>query len=583
MGRSLAVGLLFAGVVGGAFAILATQEVAERSAWLEARDVDGVWIDAGITQAQVSALRQPGERGGVPPEVVHPPDGAVYPAGFPSPRIQWSDAYASRVYHVQVMSGAEVLWDGVTRKREVIPPLAAWDQMKAAQKLTLRVASAGMDLDGSVAGQVSEFAESDITIAPDADNPQGMILFGAKHRPPSQPNGPVPLIMMNLRIDGMDMESLTHRVMFRSSYGPQKTQIHPGRMEEERGGGPGPGGPGQQQAPNDEHHRPPGTPQNGPDGGDERHGGPEDGGGEDDGTTHTQCVSCHAMSGSGKYIAIFSQTAEEAPPEFDAPNGFVTILTMPERKVLIQLPHAFMPQFNPVVPELVAFGQIDETIGNKDQMIVRKSDIHVLDLRTLKFKPVPGADTPDRVENFPYWSPDGKRIVFIRTKPNEMWHGSAGLIDIASVAYNDGAGAAAVPLLGASENGRSNVLPVYSPGGKWIIFTQTDQGFFSQESADLYAVPAGGGEARKMACNSRLTESWHRFGPTGKWLAVVTNREDIRRPHIYLARFDEETGTCKPAVQIPYVSGPGAHTHAFSWTKTFPWFADYEPANERKR
>jgi Tol biopolymer transport system component len=283
-----------------------------------------------------------------------------------------------------------------------------------------------------------------------------------------------------------------------------------------------------------------------------------------------------AVSSTGEHIAVFSQSAEEAPPEFDAPNGFLTVLRMPERKVVIQLPHAFMPQFNPQDPNLLAFGEVDETIGVKDQMMVRRSDIHVLNLTTGKHSALPGASSPERVENLPYWSPDGKRIVFIRTKPGQMWHGAAGQLDLAWVAYNDGKGGKAQPLRGGSDNGRSNFMPVYSPDGKWIVFTQADQGFFSQESADLYIVAADGGPARMMDCNSSHSESWHRFSPDGKWLAVVTNREDIRRPHIYLSRFDTEKGTCTPPIQMPAVSGRGAHTHAFSWTRRFDWFTQYE-------
>jgi Tol biopolymer transport system component len=159
-----------------------------------------------------------------------------------------------------------------------------------------------------------------------------------------------------------------------------------------------------------------------------------------------------------------------------------------------------------------------------------------------------------------------------------MWHGARGHIDIATVPYNDGRGGMATALEGASDNGRSNFLPVYSPDGRWIVFTQADQGFFSQESSDLYIVPVAGGQARKLGCNSSHTESWHRFGPDGRWLATVTNREDIRRPHIYMSRFDTEQGTCAPAVQIPFVSGAAAHTHAFSWTRGFDWLEQYELA-----
>jgi len=62
-------------------------------------------------------------------------------------------------------------------------------------------------------------------------------------------------------------------------------------------------------------------------------------------------------------------------------------------------------------------------------------------------------------------------------------------------------------------------------------------------------------------------------------MAFVTNREDIRRPHIYLSRFHTDTGICDPAIQIPVVSGLKAHTHAFSWTKRFDWLDDYDLVN----
>ena len=239
-----------------------------------------------------------------------------------------------------------------------------------------------------------------------------------------------------------------------------------------------------------------------------------------------------------------------------------------------------LPQFAAGRRVFLAFGQVDETIGIKDQMMVRRSDIHVLNLKTLEHKPVPGANLKDRVENLPYWSPDGKRLAFIRTKPNQMWHGSSGQLDLAWIEYNDGAGGQANALKAASDNDKSNFLPTYSRDGKWIVFTQADQGFFSQESSDLWIVPADGGTARRMACNSTLTESWHRFSPDGRWLAFVTHREDVRRPHIYISRFYTDSGTCAPAIQLPVAAGPGAHTHAFSWTDKFSWLNEYEPQSK---
>jgi len=271
---------------------------------------------------------------------------------------------------------------------------------------------------------------------------------------------------------------------------------------------------------------------------------------------------------------VFSQNEEEAPIEFDAPNGFLTVLRMPEREVVAQVPHAFMPQFHPKRTELLAFSQVGETIGAKDQMMVHQGDIHILDLETGKHAALPGADAVDRVESIPMWSADGETIAFIRAPPDQVWHGSQTRLDIATVPFNDGKGGESSDLSGASANGKSNFYPDFSPDGRWLVFARADRGFFSQMSSDLWIVPAQGGEARRLQCSGEHAESWHRFSPDGKWLAFVTNREDIRLPDIWMSRFYAETGTCAPAIQIPTVSGPAAHVHAFDWSPRFPWLDD---------
>lgn len=542
--RSILIALLLTAGVSAATVALVQNERSGTAARLTPRLVeDALYVDGGVGDTALAAIRGAGPGTGIPPTWVHPPDGAIYPHSFPSPRLQWKDEYASRLYRVDVRAGGALLFSAVTREREIRVPEDLWSRARSAAVPIELTVTSGLLAGDTIAPDTGVSEPASIEIAPATDDPTGMILFGQKLRPADRPTGTVPLLNMHLRLDGLDLDAMrkapgaapVRKVMFRSSTGPEPTKYHP-----ERAGDSG--------------------------------AGPDE-------PTQTQCVSCHAASGDGRYLAVFSQSAEEAPRRFDAPNGFMTILAMPERKVLHQLPHAFMPMFNPATPGLVVYGEVDETIGAKDQQMVRKSDLKVLDILTGTITPVPGASLPDRVENFPYWSPDGKLLTFIRTKKGEIWHGSQGLIDIAAVPWNDGQGGEPVDVPGASHNGRSNVLPVYSPDGRWIVFTQTEKGFFSQESADLMIVPSEGGEARRLDCSSTQADSWHRFSPDGRWLAVVTNREDIRRPHIYLSRFDSEKGTCTPAVQIPVVSGPGAHTHAFTWTPRFDWFDSFETAS----
>jgi len=571
--RTLAAGLLLG--CGIALLVVGQLRVGQDQLLSTERMVDGELLGREVSGEQASTLRQADT---VPSEdllTIHPPQGAVYPDSFPPPRIQWKSRGDGLVYRVEVQRGEAAAFIAVTTRTEVRPQAPSWEALKGSDgAVSVRIRAARVEADGRIVGELREGPETTFTIAASEDQPTGMMVYGSKHRPPELPDGTVSVMFMNLALLGMDMQNFEPRVLFRSAYGPEAGP-GPGRGA---GGGPGggvdydgPGGGGPHG----------GGPHDGPDGGGP-HGGPGGGGpggggpdGEGQGLQISHnCVSCHDVSNDGRYVAVFSQNEEEAPLSFDAPNGFLTVLSMPQREVVAQIPHAFMPQFHPTRSELVAFSQVGETIGAKDQMMVHQGDIHILNLETSEDLPLPGADAVDRVESIPMWSPDGETVAFIRAPPNQVWHGSQTNMEIATVPFNNGKGGQAVDLRGASGNGKSNFYPDFSPDGRWLVFARADQGFFSQMSSDLWVVPATGGEARKLECSGSHAESWHRFSPDGKWLAFVTNREDIRLPNIWLSRFFSDTGTCAPAIQIPSVSGRDAHVHAFDWTPSFPWLDD---------
>jgi predicted nucleic acid-binding protein len=74
------------------------------------------------------------------------------------------------------------------------------------------------------------------------------------------------------------------------------------------------------------------------------------------------------------------------------------------------------------------------------------------------------------------------------------------------------------PIAGASRNGMSNTFPKVSPDGRWIVFVQCRNGELMRPDSQLYIVPAAGGRARRMRCNTPRMNSWHSFSPNGRWL-----------------------------------------------------------------
>ena len=75
--------------------------------------------------------------------------------------------------------------------------------------------------------------------------------------------------------------------------------------------------------------------------------------------------------------------------------------------------------------------------------------------------------------------------------------------DLYRIPFNDGQGGTPEPIEGASSNGMSNSFAKVSPDGKWIVFVQAKNGLLMRPDSKLYIVPAAGGKARLMNCNTR--------------------------------------------------------------------------------
>ena len=64
----------------------------------------------------------------------------------------------------------------------------------------------------------------------------------------------------------------------------------------------------------------------------------------------------------------------------------------------------------------------------------------------------------------------------------------------------------------------------------------------------LYIVPAEGGQARRMRCNTALMNSWHSFSPNGRWL-VFSSKSGSPYTQMFLTHIDED-GNDSPAILI---------------------------------
>jgi tetratricopeptide (TPR) repeat protein len=250
----------------------------------------------------------------------------------------------------------------------------------------------------------------------------------------------------------------------------------------------------------------------------------------------------------GKVLTWSDYKRDDKEPTFGllsqvSPDGNYVVSTVKDRSVFVAKPeNEFSQLFFPI-----------------------KGILAVYSRRTKTFSALPGADDPEYVQSNPAWSPDGKRIFFARAKAyslaalhdrekvlltedecREFLHGSKTFrFDLCSVPFNEGRGGRAEPLPGASGNGMSNFFPKCSPDGKWIVFCKAKSFMLLQPDSELYILPAAGGEARRLRCNTGRMNSWHSWSPNGKWL-VFSSKARGPYTQLCLTHIDEE-GNSTPA------------------------------------
>lgn len=259
------------------------------------------------------------------------------------------------------------------------------------------------------------------------------------------------------------------------------------------------------------------------------------------------CIGCHAVSSASHQIAAVNGPIP----------GLGVIYTLAGEKV--EMPSMAATYF--------AWSPQGERLAIADS----GGDISILDVASGQLTPLAGASSTEIYETMPTWAPDGNTIAFVRSS-TPLGVGGASIEGLSDILALDLASGESSPITGASGDGY-NYYPAYSPDGQWLAFTRHTQGgsSYSDEAAEIFIVPAGGGTATRIRANdaqdgsalSGVSNSWPTWSRDGHWLAFNSKRNDPAFD-VFVTEIDAE-GNSGPGIPLPGASLPGVFEHTPFW------------------
>jgi len=280
-----------------------------------------------------------------------------------------------------------------------------------------------------------------------------------------------------------------------------------------------------------------------------------------DGGDEVRCVACHVVSRSGKYLAAPTKSAES------------------EGLWVYEVSAAAPPP--PLVTDIAETrGHGFASISPDDEHLVAAYKGEMWQLRREDGQHVVDIDTGDLGGTHPDWSPLGDEVIFATGEGD-----SPGGSSLARVGTDGSAWGPAEVFL-APPADRSNLFPMFSPGGEWIAFAQGKGGHGDVE-AQLFVVPTDGEgpvelvRANRVVSNA-MTDGQHQnsqptWAPPGDyhWVAFNSKREygvilDGGTQQIWVAAVEPDAiaggdDPSWPAFRVPF-QGLEENNHRAFWT-----------------
>lgn len=199
--------------------------------------------------------------------------------------------------------------------------------------------------------------------------------------------------------------------------------------------------------------------------------------------------------------------------------------------------------------------------GECRDVLDKESDIVIYDISKNTITTAPQIASPNRMEIWPAWSPDGKYLYFCSAPNSKTFEDSTVVggfaydrikYDLMRVAYDpkNRTWGKLDTVVSSNEIGLSITEPRVSPDGRFVLFTAAKYSQFPiyLPSADLYLLDCKTGKWKKLEINSDQADTFHSWSWNSRWIVFSSKRLDGTFTRPFFSHIDSSGTPSKPFV-----------------------------------
>lgn len=271
--------------------------------------------------------------------------------------------------------------------------------------------------------------------------------------------------------------------------------------------------------------------------------------------TNNSCMNCHTFAGNNPNISMFYVRGANGGAILNR-NGRLRKLNIKTQDMVSSSVYGhfsndgryFVFSTNIIIPGLHADHE------KRMEVFDTKSDVYVADLETNTIISSPLLCDTMRSETFPCFSSDGKKIYFcsapiLKNNTSDIKNIHYNLL---SINFHDGEFGTEIDTVINAEKSDKKIsvcMPIVSPDGKYLVYTEADYGTFPiwHRETELRMINLKTKEIDSLInVNSRNSDTYHTFSSNSKWVVFATKRDDGLYGKPYFFHIDEDGKTTKP-------------------------------------